>query len=741
MAKEEAVNNTDISARRFSESAAAQSAQMLQDMLNDDWSDESDVDEDMLHGHGGLGGSNHQYFGASSKLGTTTNALLQKQEEELKAATDSFRSSRSNGKYTYSPPTGDDSNRSLQSVGLHNNANTQHPSSSNRSSPVSAASSVTSDRRRSRRSKSSWGKNQPMRKPQAPPSSSSAVSSMRGTEVSNRPTVPVNEVRNACTLSIEIIGSSSTNIGIGDDANGTSAAQVPPAAADASIGGGGYGTRRRRSSLLVVNDMQASTLEAEARQAVKDAEQAAKDDGDNEAAKNKKQTGHLASGPLWAEIRRLLNLAYGSAPNRHVVEDFAVVPAQGDGCAICILRAAPNHPTEEFTAVWLAARLLVWSSQYGKDEAYENMLLGKEGVYDPNAPFVNLRCGINCGEVRVVRDVYGDPSVVGESIDLSCRICDSAQPNQILASSSTVIPKLVRSTIGNIVSGIRSLMTTRRRSSNGAGKGGHDNDKNYHGDNSGVRYNVDMIPNEIIVGMNQGATSLVQSITCSVEQVKLIGSVSHGDLQALMEATEATPRVQVGNNAKPLTKWYMKIKPTELAEDETTGMKSKVSPTDLIQRHVSIAFVGVNHDRLAQVFSRVIDQDESLRWERVYILFLTDSCIESLHVATDGKESEAEAEAEIRKKNKSRIQLEAVLSGRVNDLRFYEYDQPFFCGSFWDWDERGGFIHVSPLVWGCSPKRCPAINYFWQERMPSADYQSYRDGLKGLLKMARPFDL
>ena len=118
MAKEEAANNTNISARRFSESAAAQSAQMLQDMLNDDWSDDSDDDEDMLHGHGGLDGSNHQYFGSSSKSGTTsTNALLQQQEEELKAATDSFRSSRSNGKYTYSPPTGEDSNRSLHSVG------------------------------------------------------------------------------------------------------------------------------------------------------------------------------------------------------------------------------------------------------------------------------------------------------------------------------------------------------------------------------------------------------------------------------------------------------------------------------------------------------------------------------------------------------------------------------------------------------------------------------------------------
>ena len=74
-------------------------------------------------------------------------------------------------------------------------------------------------------------------------------------------------------------------------------------------------------------------------------------------------------------------------------------------------------------------------------------------------------------------------------------------------------------------------MTTRRRSSNGAGKEDDDDDKTYHGDNSGVRYTVDMIPNEIMVGMNQGATSLVQSIICSVEEVKLVGSVSNGDLQ------------------------------------------------------------------------------------------------------------------------------------------------------------------------------------------------------------------
>ena len=724
LAKEEAANNTNISARRFSESAAAQSAEMLVDMLNDDWSDDDD-DEDMLNGN--LDRSNRQYFGSSSKL-ATSNAFLQRQEEQFKSAVDSFRSSCSNGKYTYTPPTADDSNRPLDSVGLNNNSVIPQSSPSDRSSPVSAASSVASDRRRSRQSKSSWGKNQSI--PQAPPSSSVK----RGADVS-RPTVPVNEVRDACSLSIDIVGSNPANINGTDDGTGTFAAQPP---ADAT--GSGFGRRRGRGSVLVVNDMQASTLKAEALQAVKDAEQAinCKDGSDDEAAKNKKKTGHLASGPLLAEIRRLLNLAYDSAPNRHVVEDFAVVPAQGDGCAICILRAAPDHTTKEFTAVWLAARLLVWSSQHGKDDAYENMLLGKDGVYDPDSPVISLRFGINSGEVRVVRDIYGDPSVVGESIDLSCRICDSARPNQILASSGSVIPKLVRSTIGNIVSGIRNLMTTRRRSSNGAGE--DDDDKIFHGDNSGIRYTVDMIPNEIIVGMNQGGTSLVQSITCSVEQVKLIGSVSTGDLQQVpMEATEETPRIQVGSNAKPLTKWYMKIKPTELAEDETTGMKSKVPPTDLIQRHVSIAFVGVNHDRLAQVFSRVIDQEESLRWERVYILFLADSCIESLHAATEGDDSSVEDM--IRKKNKSRIQLEAVLSGRVNDLRFYEYNQPFFCGSFWDWNDRGGFIHVSPLVWGCSPKRCPAINYIWHERLPSADYQSYRDGLNGLLKMARPFNL
>ena len=50
-----------------------------------------------------------------------------------------------------------------------------------------------------------------------------------------------------------------------------------------------------------------------------------------------------------------------------------------------------------------------------------------------------------------------------------------------------------------------------------------------------------------------------------------------------------------------------------------------------------------------------------------------------IHAATEGEDSTAEDM--IRKKNKSRIQLEAVLSGRVDDLRFYEYNHLYITGS------------------------------------------------------------
>ena len=76
----------------------------------------------------------------------------------------------------------------------------------------------------------------------------------------------------------------------------------------------------------------------------------------------------------------------------------------------------------------------------------------------------------------------------------------------------------------------------------------------------------------------------------------------------------------------------------------------------------------------------------------------------------------------------------------VHSLRFLQYDQLMHCGSYWDWKDPGGFIHISPLTWGANPKTCPAMNYYWNSRVPSPEYRVYREGLEYLLGTAIPFE-
>jgi len=93
----------------------------------------------------------------------------------------------------------------------------------------------------------------------------------------------------------------------------------------------------------------------------------------------------------------------------------------------------------------------------------------------------------------------------------------------------------------------------------------------------------------------------------------------------------------------------------------------------------------------------------------------------------------------IKSKAGARAELEELLTGKVRELRFLSYDRPFYCASYWDWDEWGGFIHVSPMIWGADPKTCPAMNYHWIGVDPGDDYVSYQDGLSSLLRVAHPF--
>mmetsp|Transcript_23921 Transcript_23921/g.34188 ORF Transcript_23921/g.34188 Transcript_23921/m.34188 type:complete len:811 (-) Transcript_23921:1017-3449(-) len=205
----------------------------------------------------------------------------------------------------------------------------------------------------------------------------------------------------------------------------------------------------------------------------------------------------------------------------------------------------------------------------------------------------------------------------------------------------------------------------------------------------------------------------------------------------IVPTPDETPQLPflIGNHKTPVTKWYMKVKPTEMKAD-SGRIKPKVLPQELIRRHHKIAFIGIMHDNLSKAFVNILEDDPQHRWDQVFVLFPSDSCLKN----TLGQNYSIQpVEKLIENKNACRSNLHQLLSPVVRDLRFLTYDQLMHCGSYWDWCEPGGFIHVSPLTWGANPKTCPAMNYYWNSKVPSPEYRVYRDGLGYLLKVATPF--
>ncbi|MBM4046172.1 MAG: hypothetical protein FJ279_13760 [Planctomycetes bacterium] len=112
---------------------------------------------------------------------------------------------------------------------------------------------------------------------------------------------------------------------------------------------------------------------------------------------------------------------WGSPPVRSEDSRYLVLPT-GDGAAAILWDKAPHHPRREYTALWLAGRMLAWANS--------------------QSPAIGVRCGINSGELDFVNDPYGMPNVCGAAINVAQRIMDAARPGQLLVRHETVAQRL-----------------------------------------------------------------------------------------------------------------------------------------------------------------------------------------------------------------------------------------------------------------------------------------------------------
>jgi len=151
----------------------------------------------------------------------------------------------------------------------------------------------------------------------------------------------------------------------------------------------------------------------------------------------------------------------------------------------------------------------------------------------------------------------------------------------------------------------------------------------------------------------------------------------------------------------------------------------KVPPVDQLVARERIAFVGASNDQLAAALTLANLNRGGRRWRLLELFFLADEALRN--IISNGRAPKELLEA----KAHSLELLGTMLPIMAERYQFYEYDLPYYFASYWDWDRPGGFIHVSPYIWGMDVRRCPYQDLHWRrdEPGPSSEYEAYQEGL------------
>jgi len=287
-------------------------------------------------------------------------------------------------------------------------------------------------------------------------------------------------------------------------------------------------------------------------------------------------------------------------------------------------------------------------------------------------PAIGIRCGLNAGLLEFVDDPYGDRNVCGMAINDAQRIMDAAQEGQMLVHADQVGRRLYSAEADQLPT---------------------------------LRYHLHTDVHEILV--KHGKTLHVQSITGTFR-----GS---------------GPDQPFGKAEEPASKWHLQITPPH-TEFNAYGIAIKRPFPEMLVERQRLAFVGATNDQLPTVFQAALTAHPEKRWQRITCFFLADDALQ--WIRSDGRAQDVLIAA----KHQAREALEQVLRERVYEFECREYRWPYFFGAFFDWEEPGGKIHVSPYIWGLNVRECPGLDYEWLTHKPTDAYMYYRRGLEALTR-------
>lgn len=174
------------------------------------------------------------------------------------------------------------------------------------------------------------------------------------------------------------------------------------------------------------------------------------------------------------------------------------------------------------------------------------------------------------------------------------------------------------------------------------------------------------------------------------------------------------------------------LRATLLSPDGIT----KYPPVSLLVLHRRISFLGATNKWLMDKMQEAMLVRKGDPWERIDIFFASDAMLRMVE-RYDKTGHRLDCQVLIQERDQQIKCLAAYFranSAMIQSWTFRMFEGPPLFASFWDWEERGGRIHVSSQLLGIDIGQCPSTDHIWLRDEPTSTYQAYLRHL-GILEM------
>jgi len=226
------------------------------------------------------------------------------------------------------------------------------------------------------------------------------------------------------------------------------------------------------------------------------------------------------------------------------------------------------------------------------------------------------------------------------------------------------------------------------------------------------------------------AFRLTPSAVIIAQRICLENNKSFDTFQCLRDLHKNVPENMRPKWVQGQTNWTFSedylptLRPTFLGIDG----KFKVPPVLLLTTHQKVAFVGATNWQLCSKLAEAFEARNHVPWETLTFFFASDSLLKQVEYGEFDSvkhrdDSRAEIERSLRTKNWAKNWI------------IYEFNGPPLFASYWDWDVRGGRIHISAALLGTVIGECPATDQIWFQENPTEEYKKYVKHLKALMQI------